>query len=103
MIDATRILARLLAWCVLTAPLAASAQDAPAPEPGDYDPERGFVVARGSQGELGITLWTYVRYLNQRALDESYTDSFGRTAELDRRQDIEHQKVNLTFAGWIHD
>ncbi|NBW11152.1 MAG: hypothetical protein EBR82_24290 [Caulobacteraceae bacterium] len=46
---------------------------------------------------------SYARYLNQQALNESYTDSFGRTFPIDRRQDLQFNKVNLTFKGWMVD
>ena len=48
-------------------------------------------------------LWAYVRYLNQKALEKSYTDSFGRTFEIDQRNDIQFNKVNLSFSGWLLD
>ncbi len=44
-----------------------------------------------------------MRYLNQKGLDETFTDSFGRTQDIDRRSDVQLQKVNLTFKGWLLD
>jgi len=68
-----------------------------------YEPGRGVVLASGDWGEMSATLMTYGRYLNQQALNESYTDSFGRTFGIDRRQDLQFNKVNLTFKGWMVD
>lgn len=68
-----------------------------------YDPNRGIVLAAGDWGELDMTVVTYARYLNQMGLDESYTDSFGRTFDIDRRQEAQLQKVNITFKGWMFD
>ncbi|GAA0646530.1 hypothetical protein [Brevundimonas lenta] len=68
-----------------------------------YDPNRGIVLAAGEWGELDVTLATYVRYLNQMGLDDSYTDSFGRTFDIDRRQEAQLQKVTFTFKGWLFD
>lgn len=68
-----------------------------------YQPGRGIVLASGEWGEMDATLITYARYLNQLALDESYTDDFGRTFPIDRRQDVQLNKVNLTFKGWMVD
>jgi hypothetical protein len=41
--------------------------------------------------------------LSQPTLDDSYTDSFDRTFDLDLRNDIQFNKVNLTFNGWVYD
>jgi hypothetical protein len=47
--------------------------------------------------------YTYFRYLNQTAIDKSYTDGFGRTQQVDPRQDIQLQKVSIYFTGWAFD
>jgi hypothetical protein len=70
---------------------------------GTYEPGKGFVLVRSPTGELSVTLISYLRYLNQLALDPTYTDTFGRTSVLDRRQDVQLNKINLTFKGWIFD
>ena len=31
--------------------------------------------------EVDFSAFTYLRYLNQRTLDDSYTDAFGRTKD----------------------
>lgn len=69
-----------------------------------YEPGRGFILVRGEHGELGAGVFSYVRYLNQTALDETYTDSFGRQLQLaDVRNDIQMQKVSWNFKGWLLD
>src|SRR5262249_7933926 len=70
---------------------------------GTYEPGKGFVLLRTKEGEVSLSLIAYIRYLNQLGLDPTYTDSFGRTRDLDRRQDIFLNKVNLTFKGWLFD
>ncbi|NVJ59566.1 MAG: hypothetical protein HWE27_04205 [Gammaproteobacteria bacterium] len=52
-------------------------------------------------GEVNFSVFTYARYLNQTDLEESYTDSFGRTSAIDIRNDIQFQKVTLNFKGWF--
>ena len=37
----------------------------------------GFRVADTDFGTLNFSAWAYARYLNQKSLDETYTDSFG--------------------------
>lgn len=64
---------------------------------------RGFKLANTPKGDLNFSAWAYIRYLNQQALDDTYTDSFGRTRELDLRTDIQLNKVNLYFKGWVYD
>jgi hypothetical protein len=76
---------------------------APAATWGSYEPGKGFVVARTELGELDFSVFSYARYLNQKGLDETYTDSFGRTRNIDRRSDVQFQKVTLNFKGWLLD
>ena len=70
---------------------------------GTYEGGKGLVLARTSQGEVDFSAFTYLRYLNQQMLDESYTDAFGRTKDLDIREDLQLQKVMLFFKGWLFD
>jgi hypothetical protein len=70
---------------------------------GRYQFGTGLVLARGDLGELDFGLTTYVRYLNQMDLEETYTDSFGRTSTIDRREEIQLNKVSLNFKGWMFD
>jgi len=70
---------------------------------GRYEPGKGFVFARTSDGEVDFSVFTYVRYLNQKNLEKTYTDAFGRTSDLDIRNDIQFQKLTLNFKGWLFD
>jgi hypothetical protein len=63
----------------------------------------GYRVAETPYGTLNFSAWSYVRYLNQEGLDDSYTDSFGREFDIDIRNDFQVNKVNLTFNGWVYD
>jgi hypothetical protein len=63
----------------------------------------GYRLADTPYGTLNFGAWTYVRYLNQKGLDDEYTDSFGREFDIDIRNDFQVNKVNLTFNGWIYD
>jgi len=102
----------------LLSAMAATAQDRPSaedpkpvPPPADQEPKggflqnefRGFKLAESDIGSLSLSLYTYVRYLNQTALEETHTDSFGNTDTLDLRQDIQLQKVKITIKGWFYD
>jgi len=72
---------------------------------GDYEVTigRGTSVAEEPWGSFNFKFYTYVRYLNQKGLDDEYTDSFGRTLEIDQRQDIQLQKAKLDTYGWVAD
>lgn len=63
----------------------------------------GFKVAASEMGDLNISLYTYARYENQTGLDDTYTDSFGRTRELDLRNDFQLTKALVYFKGWLLD
>jgi hypothetical protein len=71
---------------------------------GKYEPGKGFILVRAPQGELGAGVFAYARYLNQKSLDKSYVDSFGREKNLqDIRSDLQFQKLSLNFKGWLFD
>jgi len=93
----------ILVSTLLAAPTASAATEDPAVHWASYTPNAGFRLADTEHGTLNFMLYTYVRYLNQKGLDETYTDAFGRTSTIDRRHDIQFQKVNLQFTGWLLD
>src|SRR5262249_53523415 len=83
---------------------AAAAQStaaAPAHIWGTYTDFLGFKVANTNRGDLNIALYTYVRYLNQLGTEATYTNAFGQTSDLQRRQEVQILKVQIKFLGWI--
>jgi len=68
---------------------------------GTYTPGRGFKVVDTANGDLNIRAFAVARYLNQRALDATYTDSFGNTSPVKQRQDIQFNKAIVFFSGWL--
>jgi len=85
-----------------------SAPEPPAPVSdeeywGRYEGGKGVVLARSDTAEVDFSVFTYVRYLNQQALEDTYIDSFDRTKTLDLRNDVQFQKVTLNFKGWLFD
>jgi hypothetical protein len=70
-------------------------------KPFEHVPNAGFLLYDGELGQIYFRLFSYVRYLNQLALDESYTDAFGNTHTLQRRQDVQLQKFFAPFSGWF--
>src|SRR5262249_17884051 len=55
---------------------------------GAYDTGKGLVAVRSSLGELGFGVLGYLRYLNKLDVDPTYTDAFGRTHPVQRRNDF---------------
>jgi hypothetical protein len=92
------------------APSGSEADMAKAPPPkeaprqvGIYVPGRGFALARDQWGELNFGVYTYLRFLEQKGLNSEYTNGFGETVKLDRREDLQLNKVKLEFRGWLID
>jgi len=70
-------------------------------KPLQHIPNIGFLLVTGDKGEMYVRLFSYVRYLNQKGLDPSYTDSFGNTFPVKQREDIQLTKFFLPFSGWF--
>ena len=68
-----------------------------------YIPGSGLKILDSEDGSVSLGIFSYIRYLNQRGLDTNYTDAFGKTRTIKRRQDIQLNKVNIKFFGWIMD
>jgi hypothetical protein len=70
-------------------------------KPPQYVPNAGFLIVEGGKGEVYVRLFSYVRYLNQKGLDPTYTDSFGNTHTVKQREDVQLNKFFLPFSGWF--
>ncbi|MET0623042.1 MAG: hypothetical protein ABW250_08705 [Pyrinomonadaceae bacterium] len=68
---------------------------------GDYTPNLGFKLADTEYGDINVSIYTYVRYLNQLGLAPTYTDAFGNTKDVQRRQDAQLLKLQIKFLGWM--
>ena len=70
---------------------------------GKYTPNLGFKLADTDYGDISLSIYTYVRYLNQLGLDPTYTDAFGNVKNVQQRQDFQIQKLQMKFLGWVMD
>ena len=70
---------------------------------GSYTPMLGTKVASTKFGDVNLRFYTYVRYLNQLGLESEYTNSFGQTFDIKKRQDVLLQKALIFFGGWFLD
>jgi hypothetical protein len=68
---------------------------------GTYTPNFGFKIANTEYGDASLSIYTYARYLNQLGLQSTYTNAFGVTTQLQRRQDFQLQKLQMKFLGWM--
>jgi hypothetical protein len=69
--------------------------------PLSYIPNAGFLLVSGEKGEMYVRLFSYARYLNQKGLDETYTDAFGNVKTVPIREDFQLNKFFLPFSGWF--
>lgn len=84
-------------------PAAVASAPSAVPRWGAYEPGKGFVLARTGLGELDFGVFTYARYLNTTHLNDTFTDAFGRVKPVATRNDVQFQKVLLSFKGWLLD
>jgi hypothetical protein len=68
---------------------------------GKYTPNLGYKVANTEYGDMSVAIYTYARYLNQRGLDNTYTNASGAVSTLQRRQDFQLNKLQIKFLGWV--
>jgi len=68
---------------------------------GEFNPGRGFTVAQGELGELNLSGYMAVRYLNQFPGTQSATDHLGRPITVMPRQDFQFHRVMLFSQGWL--
>jgi len=68
---------------------------------GEFNPGRGFTVAKGEHGELNLSGYMVARYLNQFPGDQSATDHLGRPIAVMPRNDFQFHRVMLFSQGWL--
>jgi hypothetical protein len=70
---------------------------------GVFDPGKGFLVGRSELGELAISAYALVRYVNQTPGTQTFTDHLGNTRNVDGRHDIWPHRVMAFMKGWVGD
>jgi hypothetical protein len=70
---------------------------------GPFKAGTGLVLAEGKNAGVALGVNGYVRYLNQGGLATTYTDAFGRTVPVQKRQDIQLNRLQIQFRGWMFD
>jgi hypothetical protein len=77
-----------------------STEDKPIESWGAVEPGRGFLVGRTKYGELSISAYALVRYLNQLPAGQTYRDHLGRLRATDLRHDIWSHRIMIHLKGW---
>jgi hypothetical protein len=68
---------------------------------GVLDPGRGFLVGRSKAGELSISGYALLRYMNQMPGEQTFTDHLGNERPVDARQDIYSHRILVWLNGWM--
>jgi hypothetical protein len=68
---------------------------------GEFNPGRGFTVAKNERGELNLSGYMAARYLTQLPADQTATDHLGRPLAVNTRNDFQFHRVMLFSQGWL--
>ncbi len=68
---------------------------------GEFNPGRGFTVAKGEYGELNLSGYMAFRYLNQLPPDQTARDHLGRPIPVAPRNDFQLHRIMLFQQGWL--
>ena len=68
---------------------------------GEFDPGDGFLIGRSSAGELSISAYAMLRYMNQLPPEQTFTDHNGNEHPIDTRQDFFPHRVIVFLKGWV--
>ncbi len=68
---------------------------------GAVEPGHGFLIGKTELGELWISAYALIRYLNQLPSGQTFTDHLGRERPVDARHDIFAHRVMFHLKGWL--
>jgi Phosphate-selective porin O and P len=68
---------------------------------GVYDPGKGFLVGKSDFGQLDISAYGMVRYMNQNDDDDVFRDHLGNERAVDARHDIFSHRIMVFLKGWM--
>ena len=89
-----------------TKPVEKEAKEKDKPTPrieswGEFEPGDGFLIGRSSAGELAISGYAMVRYINQMPAEQTFTDHLGNEHAVDARNDIFPHRAMIFLKGWL--
>lgn len=68
---------------------------------GAIEPGKGFLVGTTDLGELYVSAYALMRYLNQMPSVQTFIDHLGQVREVDPRHDIFAHRIMVFFKGWL--
>jgi hypothetical protein len=68
---------------------------------GEFDPGKGFQVAKTPAADLWISAYALLRYLNQLPPDQTFVDHLGVTRPVKARNDIQFHRGLVHFRGFV--
>ena len=63
----------------------------------------GFLIGRTDIGELSLSGYAVIRYINQLPATQTFVDHLGNVNVIDPRNDIQFHRAMLHFRGWVFD
>jgi hypothetical protein len=66
-----------------------------------FEPGKGFLIGRTRFGEVSISAYVLVRYVNQLPPEQMFADHLGREHEIQARNDIYSHRVMVFLKGWL--
>lgn len=67
---------------------------------GFLDPGKGFLLGKSKAGEVSLSAYALLRYMNQTG-DDTFTDHLGNVRPVDLRHDIYSHRILVFLKGWI--
>ena len=67
----------------------------------EFDPGEGFLVARTSLGELAISGYGLMRFIDQSPASQTFIDHLGNERETDGRSDVFPHRIIIYLKGWL--
>ena len=68
---------------------------------GTYSPGKGATLFRGPGGEVSLSAYALLRYLNQMPADQTFTDHMGNEHPVNARHDIYSHRILVFLNGWL--
>lgn len=68
---------------------------------GSWDPGKGFLIGRTKLGELNISGYALVRWINQTPTVQFFVDHLGNVQQTNPRNDIQFHRVLVYFTGFF--
>lgn len=77
------------------------AEDKPIESWGAATPGKGFLIGRTDIGEVYVSAYLLLRYMNQLPAGQTFEDHLGRTRDVDPRHDVWAHRIMVHFKGWM--